>query len=91
MPLTPLAVPMAKPFVSRNDAVWFAVLSASVATLFEALVSVIVPLPVVEARRVSATIAALCVRLPPPRRLAAPVVVRPAVPTVPTSNPSVSR
>ena len=57
MPLTPLAVPMAKPLVSRKDAFWLAVESASVATLLVAVISVIVPVPVVDARNVSAIIA----------------------------------
>ena len=93
VPLTPLAVPMSKPLLSRKDAVWLAVDNANVATLFDALASAIVPVPVVDARKLSATIAAVCVRLPlvPARRLVAPVVVRPAVLTVPTAKPSVSR
>ena len=92
-PLMPLAVPIMKPLLSRKDAFWLAVDNANVATLFDALVSVIVPVPVVDARKPSATIAALCVRFPlvPARRLAAPDVVRPAVLTVPTVKPSASR
>ena len=61
-------------------------------TLFAALASVIVPVPLVEARRPEAEISWLCVRLPlvPAVRLVTPDVVRPAVTTVPTANPSTS-
>ena len=92
MPAAPFTVAIWNPLVSVKLALWLAVVSANVATLFAATVSVMVPVPLVDARRPEAEISWLWVSAPltPAVRLVTPEVVRPTVVTVPTANASVS-